>query len=41
MSISSHYKSFKIRKQIFDDIISIKKYGYFNEVYTKFMPYNK
>lgn len=41
LGIFSHYKSFKIRKQIFDDIISIKKYGYFNESYTKFIPYNK
>ena len=41
LGIFSHYKSLNIRKQIFDNIISIKRYGYFNENYTKFIPYNK
>lgn len=41
LGIFSHYKSLNIRKQIFDNITSIKKYGYFNETYTKFIPYNK
>ena len=41
LGIFSHYKSLNIRKQIFDNITSIKTYGYFNETYTKFVPYNK
>ena len=41
LGIFSHYKSLNIRKQIFDNITSIKKYGYFNETYIKFVPNNK
>lgn len=41
LGIFSHYSSFKIRKQIFDSLKDLSKYGRFNESYTKFIPYEE
>ena len=41
LGILAHYSSFKIRKQIFDSLKNLSKYGRFNESYTKFIPYEE
>lgn len=41
LGIFSHYKSFNIRKNLFLNMELTKDIGIFNELFTKFMPYNK
>lgn len=41
LGIFSHYKSFNIRKNLFLNMKLTKDIGIFNELFTKFIPYNK
>lgn len=41
LGIFRRTKSFNIRSRLFDDIESLKRYGYFNRDYTKFIPHDK
>ena len=39
LGIFKHYSSFNLRKELFSKIENIDNKGYFNESYTKFIPY--
>lgn len=41
LGIFSHYRSFNIRKNLFFNMKLTKDIGIFNELFTKFIPYNK
>lgn len=41
LGIFSHYNSYNIRKELFDKLSFLKRYGVVNFNYTKFLPYNK
>lgn len=38
LGIFSHYKSFNLRKKIFQEIPEFYRYGHYNETFTKFIP---
>lgn len=41
LGIFRHYSTYKLRKELFNDITVLYKYGIFNKDYTKFIPLNK
>lgn len=41
LGIFSHYNSFSIRKEMFQNNLNFYRYGYFNKEYTKFIPHEK